>query len=254
MKNTSLLSNKCIFCFIVLALGASVLLQAQKKKFLYGDKLPDAPELSERGPHQVGVRTLNLVNNNQVDILNSKEGKDAIYDRPLTVEVWYPADVSSKIKPFVVYEEVMGTRGDSLRPLIPFTFKGRAVRDADPKTSKEDFPLVVVSHGYVGSRYLMTYLTENLASKGYIVVAIGHTDSTFKDANAFQSTLLNRAKDIRFVLNEMESLGTSESDDKLSGKINAENTAIIGYSMGGYGVLNVAGAGYSDVMVEFFGK
>ncbi|HEA20475.1 hypothetical protein LCGC14_1420610 [marine sediment metagenome] len=253
MKNTSLLSNKCIVCFIVLALGASVLLRAQKQEFLYGDMLPDAPELSERGPHQVGVRTLNLVNSNQVDILNSKGGKDAMYDRPLTVEVWYPAEVPSEIEASVVYEEVMGTRGDSLRPLIPFTFKGRAVRDADPKTSKEAFPLVVVSHGYVGSRYLMTYLTENLASKGYIVVAIGHTDSTFKDANAFQSTLLNRAKDIRFVLNEMERLGTSDSDDKLSGKINAENTAIIGYSMGGYGVLNVAGAGYSNVMVEFFG-
>ncbi len=252
MKIKSLFSAKCIVCFIVLALGASVMLQAQTQEFLYGDLLPDAPELSERGSYTIGVRTINLVNPDQVDILNSKAGKDVMYDRPLTVEVWYPADVSSGTEASVTYKEFMGTRGDSLRPLIPFTFKGRAVRKAAPQASEEAFPLIVVSHGYVGSRYLMTYLTENLASKGYIVVAIDHTDSTFKDANAFQSTLLNRAKDIRFVLNEMERLGKSDSKDALSGKINADNTAIVGYSMGGYGVLNVAGAGYSDGMVQFF--
>ena len=252
MRNKWHTTSKCIVCFIVLALGASVLLNAQDQEFLYGDRLPDAPELSDRGAYTIGVRTLNLVNANQVDILNSKGDKDAKYDRPMTVEVWYPANIPSGTEAIVTYEEVMGTRGDSLRPLIPFTFKGRAVRDATPKGSQESFPLIVVSHGYVGSRLLMTYLTENLASKGYIVVAIDHTDSTFKDANAFQSTLLNRPKDIRFVINEMERFGKADSKDMLSGKINAENTAIIGYSMGGYGVLNVAGAGYSDGMVQFF--
>lgn len=252
MKIKSLFSSKCIVCFIVLALGASVLLQAQNQEFLYGDPLPDAPELSERGSYTVGVRTIDLVNPDQIDILNSKGGNDAMYDRPLTVEVWYPAEVSPGTEASVTYKEVMGTRGDSLRPLIPFTFNGRAVRDAAPKASEEAFPLIIVSHGYVGSRYLMTYLTENMASKGYIVVAIDHTDSTFKDASAFQSTLLNRAKDIRFVLDEMERLGKSDSKDILSEKIDADNTAIVGYSMGGYGVLNVAGAGYSDGMVQFF--
>ncbi|NNE75500.1 MAG: dienelactone hydrolase, partial [Pricia sp.] len=126
--------------------------------------------------------------------------------------------------------------------------------DAAPKTSEGSFPLVIVSHGYVGSRYLMTYLTENLASKGYVVVSIDHTDSTFKDANAFYSTLLNRAKDIKFVLDEMARLGNSDSGDELSGLINSDNTGIVGYSMGGYGVLNVAGAGYSDGMTAFFGQ
>ncbi|WP_116771948.1 alpha/beta hydrolase family protein [Maribacter litoralis] len=223
---------------------------AQTKDFLYGDQLPDAPELSARGEYKVGVQTVNLVNPDQVDILNSKEGKDPTYDRPITIEVWYPASVKNDAKT-VVYDEVMGTRGDTLRPLTPFTFKGRAYRDANALKGNK-FPLVVVSHGYVGSRYLMTYLTENLASKGYIVAAIDHTDSTFKDANAFQSTLLNRPKDIRFVINEMEKLGAKGSKNKIAGLVDANNTAIIGYSMGGYGVLNVGGAGYSDGLGQFF--
>lgn len=227
----------------------------QANQFLYGDQLPDAPELSARGEYSVGVRTLDFVNKDQVDILNSKAGKDPLYDRPLKVEVWYPAVKETSSKPLASYDEVMGTRGDSLRPLVPFTIKGRAVRDATPSKMEgaSTHPLVIVSHGYVGSRYLMTYLTENLASKGYVVVAIDHTDSTFKDANAFQSTLLNRAKDIRFVLNEMARLSHPKNGDQLAGVIDTENTAIIGYSMGGYGVLNVAGAGYSDGLTQFFG-
>jgi len=225
-----------------------------QQEFLYGDPMPDAPELSARGEHVVGVRTLDLIHKDQVDILNSKEGREARYDRPLKVEVWYPAMVGSANSPLEIYNEVLGTRGDSLRPLVPFTFKGRAVRDAKPKTDMGKFPLVIVSHGYVGSRYLMTYLTENLASKGYVVVALDHTDSTFKDANAFYSTLLNRAKDVSFVVNAMEEIGTNSSKDALAGVIDASNTGIIGYSMGGYGVLNVGGAGYSAGLGQFFGS
>tara|TARA_R110000744_G_scaffold66873_2_gene136625 strand:- start:602 stop:1909 length:1308 start_codon:yes stop_codon:yes gene_type:complete len=238
--------------FLILLNGLLIpSVHAQSGNFLYGDQLPDAPELSARGEYKVGVQTINLVHKNQVDILNSKEGKDPLYDRPITIEIWYPASVSEDAKT-VVYDEVMGTAGDTLRPLTPFTFKGRAYRDATPMTGKGKFPLIVVSHGYVGSRYLMTYLTENLASKGYIVAAIDHTDSTFKDANAFQSTLLNRPKDIRFIINEMEKIGAIGSKNKLENLIDSNNTGIIGYSMGGYGVLNVGGAGYSEAFAGFY--
>lgn len=249
MKFRTLLFSASLIAILFNGLAVSSI-NAQTQDFLYGDQMPDAPELSARGEYKVGVQTVNLVNPNQVDILNSKEGKDPSYDRPITIEVWYPASVADDSKT-VVYDEVMGTRGDSLRPLTPFTFKGRAYRDAEALQGKK-FPLVVVSHGYVGSRFLMTYLTENLASKGYIVAAIDHTDSTFKDANAFQSTLLNRPKDIRFVINEMEKLGAKGSKNMFEGLVDASNTAIIGYSMGGYGVLNVGGAGYSEGLGQFF--
>ncbi|MEP2057754.1 MAG: dienelactone hydrolase [Maribacter litoralis] len=249
MKFKTLLFSASLITLLLNALTINTV-NAQTNDFLYGDQLPDAPELSARGEYKVGVQTVNLVNPNQIDILNSKEGKDPTYDRPITIEVWYPANVNNDAKT-VEYDEVMGTRGDTLRPLTPFTFKGRAYRDADALKGNK-FPLIVVSHGYVGSRYLMTYLTENLASKGYIVAAIDHTDSTFKDANAFQSTLLNRPKDIRFVINEMEKLGAKGSKNKIAGLVDVNNTAIIGYSMGGYGVLNVGGAGYSAGLGQFF--
>lgn len=228
--------------------------QTGKDTFVFGDLLPDAPELAARGKYGVGVQTLQLVNKKQLDILHSKNGKDSLYDRPLTVEVWYPATIAPDKKQFVEYDQVMGTRNNPKRPLIPFKFAGRALRDAPADKTDGPYPLLIVSHGYPGSRYLLTYLTENLASKGYVVVAIDHTESTLRDADAFASTLLNRSLDDLFVLNEMARLGKKDDKSFLSGLVNADNTGLIGYSMGGYGVLNVAGAGYSAQAVKFFGQ
>ncbi|MDG1023102.1 MAG: hypothetical protein P8O72_03570 [Flavobacteriaceae bacterium] len=180
--------------------------QNQEASFLIGSKLPDAPLLSSRGEYKVGVKTVHLVHHNQIDIVNSLRDRDSIYDRPLTVEIWYPARLSEGESEEVIYEEVMGNFGDPNRPLIPFTFTGKAARDAKPETSGGPYPLIIVSHGYTGSRYLMTYLTENLASKGYVVIAIDHTDSTFRDATSFNSTLLNRSLDDLFILNEIDRL------------------------------------------------
>ena len=227
-------------------------MQATAESFINGDALPDAPELAARGPYKVGVRTLTLVNKAQPDILHSKGGVDPLYDRPLKLEIWYPASVPEGKAMTAVYEDVLGSSNDSSRPVVPFTFRGRALRDAVPVNGSVAFPLVIVSHGYPGSRVLLSYLTENLASKGYVVVAIDHTESTHSDTKGFQSTLLNRSKDILFVLNEIAEAGKAGSGSFLSGLADAGNTALIGYSMGGYGVLNVAGAGYSKKLAGFF--
>ena len=249
MKATITLRDLKICLSIVVFVTGVVIGQNSESTFVYGDALPDAPELAARGDYPVGVRTLEVVHPGQVDILNSKDGEDPLYDRSLTLEVWYPA--LSNQDNLIEYKEVMGTAGNPQRPIKPFTFYGRATRDALPVVDDAAFPLVVVSHGYVGSRYLMTYLTENLASKGYVVVAIDHTESTFADAAGFQSTLLNRSKDILFVVDKMSQFASSQ-DHFLTGLINVEATAVLGYSMGGYGALNAAGAAYSEAAIAFF--
>lgn len=224
---------------------------AQKTDFIYGDALPDAPVLATRGNYKVGVKTLEFINKGQIDILKSKGTETALYDRNLKVEIWYPAVLPADKKELTIYDEVMGSSNDPKRPLIPFTFQGRALRDALRVKTDGKFPLIIVSHGYLGSRLLLTYLTENLASKGYVVVAIDHAESTFRDAAGFASTLLNRAKDINFILDEVAKLDkTSETFKDI---IDGDNSALIGYSMGGYGVLNAAGAGYSDNALKLFG-
>jgi predicted dienelactone hydrolase len=245
MKKQSLFLLLFTFFIIHTSFG-----QKSTDAFIYGDLLPDAPELAGRGEYKIGVRTMTLVNKGVIDVLNTKEGESPLYDRDLKVEVWYPAELKESEIDLVNYEEVMGSGNDPKRPIIPFTFQGRAARDAAAVKSDGAFPLVIVSHGYVGSRYIMSYLCENLASKGYVVVAIDHKEYTFIEGAGFHSTLLNRAQDVKFVLNEMDSFG--KKDNFLKGLIDASNTAIIGYSMGGYGVLNVAGAGYSGTLEKTF--
>jgi len=223
-------------------------------QFINGDALPDAPELASRGEYKVGVRTIEVINKSQIDILKSKEGGELLYNRILKLEIWYPAILQAGSKDRIIYEEERRFINDADTQRIKYSFTGRALRGAAPDLKNGAFPLVIVSHGYPGSRFLLTYLTENLASKGYVVVAIDHMESTYSDAERFQSTLLNRSRDILFVLNQIADLSKPGSESFLSGLVNSENTALIGYSMGGYGVLNAAGAGYSKQLVTMFGK
>ena len=46
--------------------------------------------------------------------------------------------------------------------------------------------------------------------------------------------------------------GFDESDAPLFGMIDAESTGIIGYSMGGYGLVNNLGGAYNPEMVDSF--
>ena len=204
---------------------------------------PDAPQLASFGDHDVGVQTLEVVDPNRVDILNTPRGGDSVYyDRKLTLEIWYPAQLSDGQSAGGHYHAI--TRNPDITALL----MGRAVRDAQPKSAPTPYPLVIISHGYPGNRFLLSHLGENLASKGYVVASIDHTDSTYDDQQAFPSTLYNRPLDQRFVVDTMAALA-EDSASFLYGLLNAETTAIVGYSMGGYGLVNNLGGGYSDDIV-----
>jgi len=109
---------------------------------------------------------------------------------------------------------------------------------------------VIVSHGYPGNRFLLSHLAENIASKGYVVVSIDHTDSTYRTQTVFGSTLRNRTLDQLFVLDEMARLN-NDSSSFLQGLVDDTRTAIVGYSMGGYGALITAGSGVTAASVDF---
>jgi predicted dienelactone hydrolase len=203
----------------------------------------DAPELAQFGQYDIGVRTLEFTDSNRPDILNTAEGGEtAFYNRSLTVEVWYPARLAEGQQPGGDYTTT--TRN----PAITATLHGRAVRDADVLKSAGVMPLVIISHGYPGNRYLLSHLGENLASKGYVVASIDHRDSTYTDQREFASTLYNRPLDQLFVLDQMTAL-SDDADSFLGGIVDTEQTGIVGYSMGGYGLVNNLGGGYSDQLV-----
>jgi len=251
MKKSAIIA---VLVILILAIPYMSVAQVKEATFVNGDALPDAPELAARGKYKIGVRTLEVIHKDQIDILKSKGDTEQRYDRKLKLEIWYPALIEEGKSDLIEYAESRGSEGDQKNPFISFSFSGRALRDGHPVISDGKFPLIIVSHGYVGSRLLMTYLTENLASKGYVVVSIDHMESTYQDAAGFQSTLLNRSRDILFVLDQVAEMAKEGSKNFLSGIVDTENTGLIGYSMGGYGVLNASGGGYSEMMVKMFGS
>src|SRR5262245_14447385 len=225
---------------VVCSLLASLTLTAVAQTNRIDVVTPLAPELAAYGEHAIGVRTIQVTDRNRIDILNTREGGPAArYDRTLTLEIWYPSTLAAGQKPQGDYRVV--TRDPGATALL----HGKAVRDSAPETPAAAFPLVIISHGYPGNRFLMSHLAENLASKGFVVASIDHKDSTYDDQKAFASTLYNRPLDQLFVLNEITRLGRAGSRVFLSGIVDVDRTGLVGYSMGGYGVVNTIGGGFS---------
>jgi predicted dienelactone hydrolase len=205
----------------------------------------DAPALAAYGPFDIGVKTLQFKNPNQWDMLNAKSGQDVpMYDRPLTTEIWYPGQADPAAKNAGEYR-VFFRDGKT-----QITLHGKALRDANPNRTKGAYPLVIMSHGYPGNRFLMGPIAENLASKGYVVASIDHTDSTYSDQGAFPSTLRNRSLDVSFVIDEMVKANRTAASP-FKDLIDENRIALIGYSMGGYGVINKLGGGFSDKATQF---
>lgn len=215
---------------------------------------PDAPELAGYGDLAVGVRTIEVVDPDRVDVLAVDAEAAApetppTSERAITLEVFYPAAGGA-------------TGGTALEALLRdgetvVTLRGRAMRDAEP-SGEGPYPLVVVSHGYPGNRFLMAHLAENLASRGYVAASIDHPDSTYDDMGAFGSTLVNRPLDQLFVLDAMARLGAGDGEGEgeaegafLAGLVDAERSAIVGYSMGGYGAVIAAGGGVTQAGIAF---
>ena len=222
-----------LIIIIILSLGSTALAQDNRIDGLR----PDAPELAPRGEYGVGVRTLELVNPGQIDMVNFAPGSDdPIYDRPVTVEVWYPAVIPDGVEQIDSYQSTLGRPNlDPSRPLIPFQWAGTALRDAEPDGGGGPYPLLIVSHGFPGNRYLTSHLSENLASKGYVVASIDHIDSLYENAVipiGFVSALLNRRFDILFTLDQIAQMSAADSGF-LSGLADSDNTGLIGYSVGG---------------------
>lgn len=229
--------------FILVLCLVGIVVNAQINRIDLVDET--APELAEFGGYDVGVRTLVVVDRDRIDVLNTpRGGETAYYDRKLTLEIWYPADLQG-VAPGTQYKAV--TRN----PEVTATLIGRAVRDSQPVRTDGPYPLIIISHGYPGNRFLMSHTGENLASKGYIVVSIDHAESTYDDQQAFGSTLYHRPLDQRFVLTSLASM-SAQSEEVFSNIIDATNTGIVGYSMGGYGLVNNLGAGFSEESVGGF--
>ncbi|MDQ2891758.1 MAG: dienelactone hydrolase [Pseudomonadota bacterium] len=207
----------------------------------------DTPELAPRGTAPVGTQSVILIDPDRIDLLQPDgAGGFRRHARALPIEIWYPAVSEVKSAQHVTYTMpapfLAGRKSDAT---LRLHFSGEAARGVKPAAGR--FPLVVLSHGYNNRAVGFSNLAENLASKGYVVIAIEHGDVDPAMAGSrrasFAQVLANRSADQRFVIAEIRRRAASSFSGVFE-HINTDELALAGYSMGGYGAIASAGAGF----------
>jgi predicted dienelactone hydrolase len=202
----------------------------------------DAPRLAALGPFAVGVQSLTMVQPDQADVLGYDAATKSLprRDRVLPVDVWYPGEAAPGMARATYSGALTGENGKA----VAFSTPGIAAVGLRP--ARGAFPLVILAHGYDGTPAAMTWLAENLASKGYVVVAPHFRDPPYGDASGLSGPLTRRPLDIVFVAAEAQTRARARSG--VFASADASRTVLIGYSMGGYGVLTAAGARLSPAL------
>lgn len=181
----------------------------------------ETPEDPARfGPYAVGVTTLEVRS-----LLHPRE--------TLHTMVWYPADVAVDAEPYVYLD-------DPLVGSLSFT----AVLDAAIVREDGPYQVIAFSHGNGGVNYQSVFMTELLASHGYIVVSPDHPGNTLFDYNptSLVTGWFTRPLDISAVLDEMERQNDA-STSRFRDLLDMEGgVGMTGHSFGGYTTLAVAGA------------
>ncbi len=204
----------------------------------------DAPELARAGSAPIGVMVVSVAVPERPDVpaSNLLTGRFARADRSLSVTIWYPAVAGPGVAKAYVGHIRRPGEADA-----PFELPGCAREGATPQRKRS--PLIVFSHGYGGWATYTADLAEALASHGYVVAAIDHEDPAFRDAGSFALSFadvaVNRARDQQIVIARLGALANAP-DFALAGSYDPDRMALIGYSMGGFGALATAGAGYDS--------
>jgi len=134
---------------------------------------------------------------------------------------------------------------NSLQKEPPFTTRKIPTTLYLPETSSSQRPpLIIISHGLGSDRSTYAYLAEHLASYGFAVASIEHPGSNARQLQSLliglkneispPSELINRPRDIEFLINYLES--------NYNTRINLNKIGILGQSYGAYTSLAVAGA------------
>ena len=212
--------------FIVVLVGllvSSALPVAAQEEVERSGLRPDAPEYAIRGPYSVGVQYFTIP-------------AVAEQDRELTASVWYPAVKPDDETGEMVYEQKFEP-GD-----IPaYTTLGFAYPDAQLDDTGAPYPLVVYSHAHWSFGQNVPYLTEHLASHGFVVISVDHEDNWSTDFGPLAyEALARRPQEVTRQIDFAESL--SAAGGPLSGMIDTNKIGGAGWSLGAQTMLSVAGA------------
>jgi S-formylglutathione hydrolase FrmB len=129
------------------------------------------------GTYDVGTKTYQVNDLSRNEIYGNQEGI-----RKFNFQIWYPFIKTDEhdLAPWLLDQEItsqalsrdFGFPGFLLNQTQFVT--SHSYLDAD-FTEEKMYPIVIISHGWSGTKYLHSDLGENLASQGFIAVSIEHT-------------------------------------------------------------------------------
>jgi pimeloyl-ACP methyl ester carboxylesterase len=198
------------------------------------------------GQDIIGTRVIHLTDERRVD------EHDGSRKRELMIQIWYPAAPSrNAYAPYRRREET--TLLSSYQSVLPTHSRWNA-----PVLTNGIFPVLLFNPAWNGRRTQNTYLVEDLASHGYVVVGIDHPynsepvalpdgrvihavpapDMDFTKNSletiriAAAKELAKQAADTIFVLNQLQSMNV-DSESPFYRHLDTNNVGAFGHSFGG---------------------
>lgn len=218
--------------------------------------LDDLPKPT--GPYAVGFSVLDWIDASRDEWFTELVGQK----RRLVVQVWYPAAGTENSIPATYLDH-----GEQRLAMVAYQvglpawlidhvkkIRSNAFLDAPRLQRPESLPLILFSHGLGGMKNQNSIQAEELASHGYMVVAVDHaydaymtifSDGTVADYRsaaqgeltkaefrAFRTPqLATRTADLSFVLDEITR--RAGQDEPLWENVNTRKAGVFGHSYGG---------------------
>lgn len=205
------------------------------------------------GPFEVGMNSRHLIDESRHDLKQKA--------RELMIEIWYPAEVKDDTEDIhyqsFPYEEWSGTLEFIFsvpRYLFEYLKYGQtnSLKDIAVSNQEDKYPVLLFSHGFGSTRMQSISQMEELASHGYIVVSVDHTnDAAYTkfpdgreimnqtDAYSYSYDIENdkdvktRSNDMGYVLDQLTMINGKDPQSLFTGKINMDKIGILGHSYGG---------------------
>lgn len=154
----------------------------------------------------------------------SRRDWDNLAPRPLAWSAWYPTRTTSN--------------GDDRNGEAPAFFDLENVSINGELLEGGQYPVVLTSHGTGGSPESMGWLARRLAERGNVVIGAHHHGNTAREVYRPEGFLCwwERALDISSLLSQLD------SQRFFANRLNLDRVSCLGFSLGGYTALALAGA------------
>lgn len=231
--------------------------------------LPVPQVAAPRGPYPVGMVTYVLTDDTRRELYSGKDEP-----RKFMIQVWYPANPApgakrapwmpdaDKVAPAIAtYIRLPGFFLDHLIYAISDSYA-----DAPLDPSGGPYPVLIFSHGWNGFRAQSTFLMQDLASHGYIVVGMEHPygsvltvfpdgqvaannptalpDGAPDDEYEAAARLLvdQWSRDMTYALDTLTQRNANDPDGRFTGMLDLARVGALGHSTGGGASIQFCGS------------